>query len=80
MIATATKAAKVFDWLRSPFKISAAKSEDQSKVEPGGFVCCLSFVSCDLLHFIFLTQLARATVRDPKTGILTVAHYRVSKR
>lgn len=25
-------------------------------------------------------QLARATVRDPKTGVLTVASYRVSKR
>lgn len=25
-------------------------------------------------------KLARATVRDPKTGVLTTANYRVSKR
>lgn len=30
--------------------------------------------------FLPAFQLARATVRDPKTGVLTVASYRVSKR
>ena len=30
--------------------------------------------------FLLAFQLARATVRDPKTGVLTVASYRVSKR
>lgn len=32
--------------------------------------------SCVFLFF----KLARATVRDPKTGVLTTANYRVSKR
>lgn len=32
------------------------------------------------LPFLPAFQLARATVRDPKTGVLTVASYRVSKR
>lgn len=32
------------------------------------------------LCVVFVFQLARATVRDPKTGVLTTANYRVSKR
>lgn len=44
-------------------------------------VFCNVFFVLILKDFAFLLlQLARATVRDPKTGVLTVANYRVSKR
>lgn len=39
------------------------------------------YILLKLLNLAYvLIQLARATVRDPKTGVLTVANYRVSKR
>lgn len=33
-----------------------------------------------LVNSVLFFKLARATVRDPKTGVLTTANYRVSKR
>lgn len=52
-------------WLADLVPVSPGKHSRQRRI---------SFPS--LIAF----QLARATVRDPKTGVLTVASYRVSKR
>jgi len=41
------------------------------------------YMRTETLFLCFISsffQLARATVRDPKTGVLTTANYRISKR
>ncbi|XP_078509229.1 prolyl 4-hydroxylase subunit alpha-2 isoform X2 [Lissotriton helveticus] len=43
------------------------------------YIDVLSDEEIEMIKELALPKLARATVRDPKTGVLTVANYRVSK-
>ncbi|XP_069508611.1 prolyl 4-hydroxylase subunit alpha-2 isoform X2 [Ambystoma mexicanum] len=43
------------------------------------YIDVLSDEEIEMIKTLALPKLARATVRDPKTGVLTVANYRVSK-